>query len=143
MVYDGEDPYPSLSGYHDYEPQLEFDDAELLERKPEPEGEPGLEDVETAGHIARGREFLESPMSDGTIDEDFAEALAKEVDVAGKIGSPTTPMVNSKIFGGKTNHQIESVSQLLIFQRRLWRTIVTLQITVLWMSLATIKEEER
>ena len=41
MVYDGEDPYPSLSGYHDYEPQLEFDDAELLERKPEPDGEDG------------------------------------------------------------------------------------------------------
>ena len=53
---------------------------------------------------ARGRDFhLESPISDGTIDEDFAEALAKEVDVAGKVGSPTTPMVNSKIFGGKTN----------------------------------------
>ena len=32
-----EDPYPSLSDYHDYEPQLEFDDAELLERKPEEE----------------------------------------------------------------------------------------------------------
>ena len=41
MVYDGEDPYPSLSGYHDYEPQLEFDDAELLERKPEPDVEDG------------------------------------------------------------------------------------------------------
>ena len=42
MVCDvGDDPYPSLSGYHDYEPQLEFDDAELLERKPEPEEEDG------------------------------------------------------------------------------------------------------
>ena len=39
-MYDSEDPYPSLSGYHDFEPQLEFDDAELLERKPE-EGEAG------------------------------------------------------------------------------------------------------
>lgn len=26
---DGEDPYPSLSDYHDYEPNLEFDDTEL------------------------------------------------------------------------------------------------------------------
>ena len=30
-----EDPYPSLSDYHDYEPGLEFDDAELFEKKPE------------------------------------------------------------------------------------------------------------
>ena len=100
MVYDGEDPYPSLSGYHDYEPQLEFDDAELLERKPEPEGEEEFEETETGGNTVRAREFLESPISDGTIDEDFAEALAKEVAVAGQVGSPTTPMVNSKIFGG-------------------------------------------
>ena len=61
-----------------------------------------LEDVEAVTTTARGRDFLESPISDGTIDEDFAEALAKEVDVAGKIGSPTTPMVNTKTFGG--NH---------------------------------------
>lgn len=26
---DGEEPYPSLSDYHDYEPNLEFDDTEL------------------------------------------------------------------------------------------------------------------
>jgi hypothetical protein len=26
---DNEDPYPSLSDYHDYEPNLEFDDTEL------------------------------------------------------------------------------------------------------------------
>ena len=78
-----------------------------------------LEDVE-AVTTTRGRDFLESPISDGTIDEDFAEALAKEVDVAGKIGSPTTPMVNTKTFGGNHNHQAVSVSHLfLIFQRRL------------------------
>lgn len=28
-VADGEEPYPSLSDYHDYEPNLEFDDTEL------------------------------------------------------------------------------------------------------------------
>lgn len=26
---ESEDPYPSLSDYHDYEPNLEFDDTEL------------------------------------------------------------------------------------------------------------------
>lgn len=26
---DNEEPYPSLSDYHDYEPNLEFDDSEL------------------------------------------------------------------------------------------------------------------
>lgn len=26
---DAEDPYPSLSDFHDYEPNLEFDDTEL------------------------------------------------------------------------------------------------------------------
>ena len=41
MPYEGESPFPSLSGFHDYEPQLEFDDAELLERKQEEEQEEG------------------------------------------------------------------------------------------------------
>ena len=40
-------------------------------------------------------------MSDGTIEEDFEEALAKEVAAAGELGSPETPMVNSKIFEGR------------------------------------------
>ncbi len=39
--YESEDPYPSLSDYHDYEPQLEFDDSELLEQKPEDLGDEG------------------------------------------------------------------------------------------------------
>lgn len=29
MYGDNEDPYPSLSDFHDYEPNLEFDDTEL------------------------------------------------------------------------------------------------------------------
>lgn len=29
IANDVEDPYPSLSDYHDYEPNLEFDDTEL------------------------------------------------------------------------------------------------------------------
>lgn len=28
-VGDNDEPYPSLSDYHDYEPNLEFDDSEL------------------------------------------------------------------------------------------------------------------
>ena len=30
---DVEDPYPSLSDFHDYEPNLEFDDSDLLQQK--------------------------------------------------------------------------------------------------------------
>lgn len=90
-----EDPYPSLSGYHDYEPQLEFDDAELLERKPEEEEE---DFEEEGGGVVSGREYLESPMSDGTIEEDFEEALAREVAAAGELGSPDTPSLDPKLF---------------------------------------------
>ena len=39
-------------------------------------------------------------MTDGTIEEDFEEALAKEVAIAGALGSPETPQVTSKIFEG-------------------------------------------
>ena len=36
---DCEDPYPSLSDYHDYEPNLEFDDSDLQQQHPEdPDG---------------------------------------------------------------------------------------------------------
>ncbi|XP_074115538.1 rho GTPase activating protein at 68F isoform X3 [Cotesia typhae] len=69
-----EDPYPSLSDYHDYEPNLEFDDTELqttttnvsqlLEEKL---------DLSTAGSGIV--DYLESPVSDGTIEENFEEAL--------------------------------------------------------------------
>ena len=30
MVDGVDDPYPSLSDFHDYEPNLEFDDSDLL-----------------------------------------------------------------------------------------------------------------
>ncbi|XP_034941471.1 rho GTPase-activating protein 1 [Chelonus insularis] len=72
---DTEDPYPSLSDYHDYEPNLEFDDTELqatadtacqlLEEKL---------DLSTAGS-GIVVDYLESPVSDGTIEENFEEAL--------------------------------------------------------------------
>ena len=35
------------------------------------------------------------------IEEDFEEALAKEVAIAGALGSPETPQVTSKIFEGQ------------------------------------------
>ena len=40
-------------------------------------------------------------MSDGTIEEDFEEALAKEVATAGELGSPETPLVAAKLFEGQ------------------------------------------
>jgi hypothetical protein len=39
-------------------------------------------------------------MSDGTIEEDFEEAFAKEMATAGELGSPETPSVASKLFDG-------------------------------------------
>jgi len=97
VVYDAEDPYPSLSGYHDYEPQLEFDDAELLERKPEEEDDFDEEIPATAvAPVVGNGGGIDSPMSDGTIDEDFSLQLAREVEIAGQIGSPMTPCVDTK-----------------------------------------------
>ncbi|XP_066585803.1 rho GTPase-activating protein 1 isoform X1 [Prorops nasuta] len=72
---DGEDPYPSLSDYHDYEPNLEFDDTEL--QTPSNSASRLLQEkldlTDTGGGI--GIEYLESPVSDGTIEENFEEAL--------------------------------------------------------------------
>lgn len=98
ITNDCEDPYPSLSDYHDYEPNLEFDDTELqttsnngnissniclilslcyilynyfiaavqlLEEKL---------DLANSG-TGTGIDYLESPVSDGTIEENFEEAL--------------------------------------------------------------------
>lgn len=38
MVADSEDPHPSLSDFHDYEPNLEFDDTELSQAPPPEDG---------------------------------------------------------------------------------------------------------
>jgi hypothetical protein len=38
---------------------------------------------------------------DGTIEEDFEEALAKEVQLAGELGSPETPSLDTRLFPGK------------------------------------------
>jgi hypothetical protein len=48
-------------------------------------------DLDLLGDDSRlpGGEFLESPMSDGTIEEDFEEALAKEIEAGnGSLRSP-------------------------------------------------------
>ena len=39
-------------------------------------------------------------MSDGTIEEDFEKALAREVALAGEVGSPETPIITSQILEG-------------------------------------------
>jgi len=91
-----EDPYPSLSDFHDYEPQLEFDDAELLERREEEE-EDYIPDEVTASSVVvgpNGREYTESPMSDGTIEEDFEEVLAGDVAISDDVSSPITPCLD-------------------------------------------------
>ncbi|XP_031771452.1 rho GTPase-activating protein 1 isoform X3 [Apis florea] len=68
-----EDPYPSLSDYHDYEPNLEFDDTELQTTS---NGVQLLEEkLDLNSAAGTGKDYLESPVSDGTIEENFEEAL--------------------------------------------------------------------
>ncbi|KAK7793841.1 hypothetical protein R5R35_014126 [Gryllus longicercus] len=64
---DHEEPYPSLSDYHDYEPNLEFDDTELQQATV-------TSDLEEKIDVS-GIDYLESPVSDGTIEENFEEEL--------------------------------------------------------------------
>jgi len=90
-----EDPYPSLSDYHDYEPGLEFDDSELMEQKPEQQ----MQDLEDELEDVAGRGCIDSPISDGTIEEDFEQALANEVQQAEQLGSPTTPCIETGPLG--------------------------------------------
>jgi len=70
MVDGVDDPYPSLSDFHDYEPNLEFDDSDLLNSQ-HSEVEAEIFEEEPSADI------LESPMADGTIEEDFEAALNK------------------------------------------------------------------
>jgi len=65
-----EDPYPSLSDYHDYEPNLEFDDTELQHATAV---DRALEDK--VDILCGNYNYLESPVSDGTIEENFEEEL--------------------------------------------------------------------
>ncbi|XP_047484857.1 rho GTPase-activating protein 8-like isoform X1 [Penaeus chinensis] len=63
---DNEDPYPSLSDYHDYEPNLEFDDTELQSAS-------SVTDLPEL--LPAATDYLESPVSDGTIEENFEAEL--------------------------------------------------------------------
>ena len=66
-----------MSDFHDYEPNLEFDDSDLLQQKhPENDDELELPEVDRQ-HTPNT--YIESPMSDGTIEEDFEQALAREM----------------------------------------------------------------
>ncbi|CAK1588502.1 unnamed protein product [Parnassius mnemosyne] len=74
-----EETYTSLSEYHDYEPCLEFDDSEL---------------IQTAGLAPLPPELLDIPddlidrsTSDGTIEENFEEELARAPEVYAEIAT--------------------------------------------------------
>ena len=54
-------------------------------------------------------------MSDGTIEEDFEEALAREVATAGELGSPATPLVASKLFEGVFHIIIDEYNYIFAF----------------------------
>ncbi|XP_044014602.1 rho GTPase-activating protein 1 isoform X2 [Aphidius gifuensis] len=71
---DSEDPYPSLSDYHDYEPNLEFDDTELQTTANNAQLLEEKLDL-SSGVTGNVIDYLESPVSDGTIEENFEEAL--------------------------------------------------------------------
>jgi len=66
MLNESDDTYPSLSDFHDYEPNLEFDDTEL-QQPVLPGVALGVGEIDDC--------FMESPVSDGTIEENFEEAL--------------------------------------------------------------------
>ena len=62
----------------------------------------GYEDEEVPVVQEAGRDYLESPMmTDGTIEEDFETALAKEVAAVKQLGSPDTPMIETNAFEGR------------------------------------------
>ncbi|XP_049884728.1 rho GTPase-activating protein 1-like [Pectinophora gossypiella] len=72
-----EDQYTSLSEYHDYEPSLEFDDSELIQTTGLAPLPPELLDLPD--------DLLERPASDGTIEENFEEELARAPEVYAEI----------------------------------------------------------
>ncbi|KAA0190668.1 hypothetical protein HAZT_HAZT001831 [Hyalella azteca] len=67
-----EDPLPSLSDFHDYEPNLEFDDTELHAVPPVTGDMPDLVQI--------SQDYQESPVSDGTIEENFEMELGEEAE---------------------------------------------------------------
>ncbi|PSN35754.1 Rho GTPase-activating protein 8 [Blattella germanica] len=85
---DHEDPYPSLSDYHDYEPNLEFDDTELQHATVTSDLEVKIDDT--------GLDYLESPVSDGTIEENFEEELGNAPVIATGVDSLSYPFVDDE-----------------------------------------------
>lgn len=71
MAGDNEEPYPSLSDYHDYEPNLEFDDSELQQSPNSASISADFIHVEANGVMAMGS----SPVADFT-DDNFEDELA-------------------------------------------------------------------
>ncbi|XP_035429198.1 rho GTPase-activating protein 1 [Spodoptera frugiperda] len=74
-----EETYTSLSEYHDYEPSLEFDDSELIQTSGLAPLPPELLDIPD--------DLLERSASDGTIEENFEEELARAPEVYTEISS--------------------------------------------------------
>ncbi|XP_030753735.1 rho GTPase-activating protein 1 isoform X1 [Sitophilus oryzae] len=68
---DTDEPYPSLSDYHDYEPNLEFDDSELHQSPTS-----GSVSAEFIHIEANGVMSMTSPVGDFT-DENYEEELAE------------------------------------------------------------------
>lgn len=68
-----EESYTSLSEYHDYEPSLEFDDSELINPSGLAPLPPELLDIPD--------NYLHRSGSDGTIEENFEEELARAPEV--------------------------------------------------------------
>uniref|UniRef100_A0A182U965 Uncharacterized protein n=1 Tax=Anopheles melas TaxID=34690 RepID=A0A182U965_9DIPT len=54
MIDSTEDPHPSLSDWHDYEPNLEFDDTELTHPSPEPGTTTVFDDINYSARIGNG-----------------------------------------------------------------------------------------
>lgn len=82
---DGEEPYPSLSDFHDYEPNLEFDDTEL-HQPPDANTVELIQEIESNG--------MESPVSDFT-DDNFEEQLSQAPDsCVGGLDSLSYPAVD-------------------------------------------------
>ncbi|RZC37878.1 Hep 59 and/or CRAL TRIO 2 domain containing protein, partial [Asbolus verrucosus] len=84
---DNEEPYPSLSDYHDYEPKLEFDDCELHQSPDAVAQTAELIQIESNG--------INSPVPDFT-DDNFEEELAdpSEENLDSFMYSPSYPEVD-------------------------------------------------
>ncbi|XP_022910001.1 rho GTPase-activating protein 1 [Onthophagus taurus] len=98
---DPEEPYPSLSDYHDYEPNLEFDDTELLQAPNEMDnGELLIDFMENESN------GMGSPVSDFT-DENYDELLNGPASFS--FGTDTYPEVGGVSFSDIAKYGIVDV----------------------------------